>query len=238
MSLLLASVSDVFEAELALAAGASWIDVKDPAGGALGAAAPATVADIVAAVGGACPVSATIGDCWHSPAAIAPRAARLADSGVDYVKAALAARDIAPAALATLAAAAARGARPLIAVCMAEAPPTTVDVARLADTGIAGIMLDTADKQGPSLCGVLDVATLADFVAAARTGGLLCGLAGRLRVADIATLAPLRADYLGFRSALCAGHERRGRISAPAVRAVVAAMHAAFAPEQTHSAAR
>ncbi|MEQ8233567.1 MAG: (5-formylfuran-3-yl)methyl phosphate synthase [Gammaproteobacteria bacterium] len=237
MSLLLASVRDVFEAEVALAAGADWIDVKEPASGALGAAPVAVVADIVKAVGGRRPVSATIGDCWHEPAAIAPRAATLADSGVDYVKAALAARDITPAALAAVARAA-EGGRPLIAVCMAEAPPTPTDVARLADSGLAGIMLDTADKHGPSLTGLLDAGTLVEFVAAARMAGLLCGLAGRLRVADIATLASAGADYLGFRSALCKSRDRTGCIDAGAVREVVAAMQAAFAPAQPNTVAR
>jgi uncharacterized protein (UPF0264 family) len=237
MSLLLASVSDVSEAEVALAAGASWIDVKDPSAGALGAASPDVVRAIVTAVGGRCPVSATIGDCWHEPEAIAGRADALADSGVDYVKAALAARDVTPAALAALggAASACRG---LIAVCMAEQPPGPRDIARLADTGLAGIMLDTADKQGPRLTELHDTRALGEFVAAAHARGLLCGLAGRLRREDIATLARCGADYLGFRSALCEQRERTARISAQAVRDLVAAMQGAFPIEQPTIAAR
>jgi len=237
MSLLLASVSDVSEAEVALAAGASWIDVKDPSAGALGAAAPAVVAAVATAVGGRLPVSATLGDCWHEPDTIAGRAAALADSGVDYVKAALAARDVTPATLAALAAAT-RSCRGLIAVCMAEQPPAPRDIAHLADAGLAGIMLDTADKSGPRLTELLDVCALGEFVAAARTHGLLCGLAGRLRAEDIAVLAPCGADYLGFRSALCERRERTARISARAVRGLVAAMQAAFPIEQPTIAAR
>ncbi len=237
MSLLLASVSDVVEAEVALAAGASWIDVKDPAAGALGAAAPTVVAAVVTAVGGRCPVSATIGDCWHEPGAIAGRAEALADSGVDYVKAALAARDVTPATLAALRAAT-RSCRSLIAVCMAEQPPAPHDIARLAGAGLAGIMLDTADKHGARLTELLEVRALEDFVAAAHARGLLCGLAGRLRRADIAALASCGADYLGFRSALCERQERTARISARAVRDVVAAMRAAFPIEQPTMATR
>lgn len=237
MSLLLASVSDVFEAEVALAAGASWIDVKDPVAGALGAATPAVVAAVVAAVGGRCPVSATIGDCWHDPGAIAGGAEALADSGVDYVKAALAARDVSPATLAAVGAAT-RSCRSLIAVCMAEQPPAPRDIAQLAGTGLAGIMLDTADKQGPRLTELLTARMLEEFVAAARAQGLLCGLAGRLRRADIAALVSCGADYLGFRSALCERQERTARISARAVRDVVAAMRAAFPIEQSTMAAR
>ena len=47
----LVSVRDAAEAEEALVGGAAVIDVKDPARGSLGAAAPATVAAVARAVG-------------------------------------------------------------------------------------------------------------------------------------------------------------------------------------------
>ncbi|HNI07365.1 MAG TPA: (5-formylfuran-3-yl)methyl phosphate synthase, partial [Thiobacillaceae bacterium] len=62
MSGWLASVTGAEEARLALAAGADLIDCKNPAAGALGALPRATVAEVLAAVGGRRPVSATIGD--------------------------------------------------------------------------------------------------------------------------------------------------------------------------------
>ena len=41
---------------------------------------------------------------------------------------------------------------------------------------------------------------------------LLCGLAGSLRLDDIARLAPLQADYLGFRGALCVQQQRTAQL--------------------------
>jgi len=46
---------------------------------------------------------------------------------------------------------------------------------------------------------------------------LLCGLAGSLRLEDIPKLMPYNADYLGFRGALCQGHDRVGQLNKQAV---------------------
>jgi len=46
---------------------------------------------------------------------------------------------------------------------------------------------------------------------------LLCGLAGRLAAADVPVLKTLGADYLGFRSALCADAERVATLNASSV---------------------
>ena len=59
--------------------------------------------------------------------------------------------------------------------------------------------------------------------------GLLAGLAGRLKVADIAGLVGCGADYLGFRSALCAAGERRAPLDERAFAAVRAALRGATA---------
>ncbi|MCB1748089.1 MAG: hypothetical protein KDK06_12990 [Gammaproteobacteria bacterium] len=233
MNAVLASVTDVFEAELVVECGVDWVDVKDPAAGALGAASPAIIADIVRRVGGRCPVSATIGDTWSTPELIPARVAACAAAGVDYVKAGLDARDVEPDTLDLLARAAASHA--LIVVCRAEVPPTARDVAALAASGIAGIMLDTADKRGPGLTALHPHEVLAGFVAEARRAGLLCGLAGRLRLADVAALRPLGADYLGFRGALCDGGARIRRVERAAVTAVVAAMRGTA---ENHTATR
>jgi uncharacterized protein (UPF0264 family) len=50
---------------------------------------------------------------------------------------------------------------------------------------------------------VLPGVGLSKFVLSARKSGLMCGLAGSLRMEDIAGLASLGADILGFRGALC-----------------------------------
>lgn len=70
--------------------------------------------------------------------------------------------------------------------------------------GVAGIMVDTADKTVGSLGDYWDMARIADFCTQARDGGLICGLAGSLRIEDIPPLVKAsRPDYLGFRGALC-----------------------------------
>ena len=76
MTLFLASVRDPAEAELALAAGADIVDLKDPGQGALGAVAPGVIAACVAAIAGRAPVSATIGDLPMNGTPFAPRSLR------------------------------------------------------------------------------------------------------------------------------------------------------------------
>jgi hypothetical protein len=66
-------------------------------------------------------------------------------------------------------------------------------------------MLDTADKTAGPLLHHMPVPRLARFVGDARRLGLIAGLAGSLRCADVPILVPLGPDYLGFRSALTRG---------------------------------
>jgi (5-formylfuran-3-yl)methyl phosphate synthase len=83
---LLVSVVSASEARLALAGGADIIDVKDPREGALGAPSPRTLAEVVAAVDGAAPVSVALGDLPDLPHTAALAAGGAAACGVDYVK--------------------------------------------------------------------------------------------------------------------------------------------------------
>ena len=229
MNAMLASVRDVNEARLALAGGCEWLDIKEPDAGALGRASATVVCAIVSLTANRVPVSATIGDCWDSPALIAPAVIAMAATGVDYVKVGIRARDVDSATLAALRAASAEGRR-VIAVCMAEAPPATRDLAALAAVGVCGVMLDTIDKAGPRLTSLLHADALRAFVAEAHRLNLLAGLAGRLQVADIARLHDCGADYLGFRSALCAAGERRAGLDAQAFAEVRAALSVAMVP--------
>ena len=80
-----------------------------------------------------------------------------------------------------------------------------------------------SDKAGGPLTTHLGEVALAGFVALARRHGLVSGLAGSLRRADIPALAALGADYLGFRTALTAG-DRRGALHRAAFAAVRAAI--------------
>jgi (5-formylfuran-3-yl)methyl phosphate synthase len=200
----LASVRSAAEAGVALAGGADIIDAKEPKAGALGAVDVRELSAIVQAVQGKRPVSATIGDCDIREAAA--RVPAIAQTGVDYVKIGLFGAPT-TAALGALGQCAGNGAR-LIAVMFADRLPEWAVIPHLAETGFAGVMLDTADKRRGGLRAHLGMAELAHFLREARSHGLMAGLAGSLRAEDAEALLPLRPDVLGFRGALCAGDER------------------------------
>ncbi len=231
MSMMLASVSDVFEARLAFECGVDWIDVKDPRSGALGAPDTHQVRAIVDLIAGRRPVSATIGDCWDQPAVIPDRVARVAGTGVNYVKIGVHLRHVDARLISQLQASIDFGCR-LIVVCMAERPPRVADINALQPHGIAGIMLDTADKSGPPLTGLLRTPALRAFVDAGRKRGMLTGLAGRLQINDIPAVLSAGADYIGFRSALCHRGRRAARCSPAAIAQVRDAMRARIIGKQ------
>lgn len=217
MTSVLASVRSLAEASIVARCEVPWIDLKEPARGALGAVPPAVIASVVSAFGAAHIISATIGDCWHEPSIIASRVAEVADTGAHFAKVGLYAQHPSRSLRDALRAASTQGCG-VIAVCFAEAPPSAADVDALAGLGLAGLMLDTATKRGPGLTGLMSPSALSAFVATVAGHGLLCGLAGRLMANDVSTLCPLGADYLGFRSALCDRSDRVATISEAAVR--------------------
>jgi len=223
MSAWLASVVDAVEARMALAAGAGIVDAKNPHRGALGDLPHATVRAIVEAVAGRAPVSATVGDFpGMPPDAVRAAVAAMADTGVDFVKIGCFPAATLHACIDALAPLAARHA--LVAVLFADQVPDTALIPHLARSGFRGVMLDTAGKTGGGLTHWQSPAQLAAFVALARRHGLLSGLAGSLRLADIPALAALAPGYLGFRGALCDGHARTAALDASALAAVGRAM--------------
>ncbi|MHB2206126.1 (5-formylfuran-3-yl)methyl phosphate synthase [Methylobacterium sp. CM6257] len=200
---LLVSVRDSAEAEAAKLAGADLIDAKDPERGALGALDTRLVREIMARVSGGAATSAVADP---KPAAVAAMAA----TGVDWVKTGLPpALRSDRAALADLTAAAPGR---LIAVLFAEDGPAAELVPTLAEAGFAGAMIDTVGKQGVRLPDLAEPSDLAAFTAACRVHGRMSGLAGSLRVIDIAGLSVHRPDYLGFRGGLCRDFDRRNGI--------------------------
>jgi len=85
-----------------------------------------------------------------------------------------------------------------------------VDVA--ARAGATGVLLDTADKTGPGLRGLMTPSALVRWVAEAHEAGLLVALAGKLTAEDLAFVQDAGADIAGVRGAACEGG-RRGRVS-------------------------
>jgi uncharacterized protein (UPF0264 family) len=218
MNGLLASVKSVAEAAVARREGADIIDLKDPESGALAALPAPVIAAAVAWAPRGCVLSATAGDLPMQPTPVADRVAAIAALGVDFVKIGLYPDGDPAGCLAALGGLARRGTR-VVVVLFADRQPDFAWIERTAEAGLAGIMLDTADKRGDGLRQHLGDGRLGDFVRRAREYGLIAGLAGSLRLADIEPLRLLAPDYLGFRGALCAG-ARGGAIDAAAIRAV------------------
>jgi uncharacterized protein (UPF0264 family) len=105
----------------------------------------------------------------------------------------------------------------LIAVLFADTQPDFSIIPALKRVRFKGVMLDTMDKQRGSLLEVMTLSEIAEFISLAKQQSVLCGLAGSLKIADIATLLPLQADYLGFRGALCEQQQRTGQLNPIAI---------------------
>lgn len=214
MTLMLASVLSVEEAETALAHGADIIDCKDPHRGALGALPLAKVAEIVSAAKGRAPVSAVV-DLPHDVAHARRAFEEAAATGVDYVKFALPLTPDTDEIIATLAPLASR--LKLVAVLFADLGPDFTHLPALAKAGFHGAMLDTAHKGKGRLIDILTVGALGDFTARCRELGLAAGLAGALEPPDVPRLLVTGPEVLGFRGALCARGDRRDSVDAEAV---------------------
>jgi uncharacterized protein (UPF0264 family) len=204
---MLASITSLEEAKMALAADIDIIDLKQPSLGALGALDVELVKAIVTSINGRCPVSATIGDLPMHPGLIANAAKAMADTGVDYIKIGFFPGDDWQG-TATALGGLAQQKKALIAVLFAD---TTIDfdiMISLKNAGFKGVMLDTMNKKKGSLTQVMGKSAIAGFVDRAQCLGFICGLAGSLKLLDIPELLIYRPDYLGFRGALCLNHER------------------------------
>ena len=216
---LLVSVTNASEAAAALEGGADLIDAKDPRSGALGAVTPQVLRAIHAAVGGSRPVTAALGDA-SDEAAIEEAAQAFTLAGARLVKIGFAGTSDAGR-VSSLIAAAVRGAGDrgaVVAVAYADderagslAPEALVAVA--ARAGATGVLLDTADKDGPGLRERMPVHALASWVASAHAAGLQVALAGKLTAADLSFVREAGADIAGVRGAACDGG-RLGCVSA------------------------
>jgi (5-formylfuran-3-yl)methyl phosphate synthase len=221
---LLVSVTDAEEAAAALAGGADIVDAKNPRAGALGAVAVPVLREICAAASGsATPVTAAIGDASdeHAVEAVAHD---FASAGATLLKVGFAGID-SVARVSALVGAAIRGATDgsahrcgVVAVAYADLAcdcgigvPRLIDIA--ARAGASGVLVDTVDKSGPSLCQLATRLAIARWVAEAHDIGLTIALAGKLTADDLPIVRDAGADIAGVRGAACDGG-RHGRVSA------------------------
>ncbi len=208
MTGLLVSVRNAREARIACLAGADLIDVKEPANGALGAAAIETIREVVEAVGGRVPVSAALGELLDESAL----GSNLPKSGVSYAKFGLAGcdhvrdwRERWSTALGRLPPAV----QP-VAVAYADwrqacAPRPAAVLAQARSNGCKAVLIDTFDKVTGDLFSHVTDVELADFLESARSSKLLVVLAGSLTVATIPRALSLAPDYVAVRGAACLG---------------------------------
>jgi uncharacterized protein (UPF0264 family) len=223
MTWFLASVSSVAEAVSILAVAPDIIDIKDPRKGALGAVETDIAVQIVQKTAGTAMTSATIGDLPMQAGHISRAIGSMRATGVDIVKIGIFGRTIPADILCILKEHAENSAR-IVLVFFADLDPDLDDFSVLAQTGVYGVMLDTADKTNGSLRTIMDDNRLARFVRLGKASGLVTGLAGSLKLTDIQPLLKLNPDYLGFRSALCDRQQRNSTIDMQAahnVRAMI-----------------
>ncbi|WP_340123357.1 (5-formylfuran-3-yl)methyl phosphate synthase [Methylobacter svalbardensis] len=252
MTGMLASVNSVEEALLALSANVDIIDLKQPALGALGALKTDIVKNIVVAINGRCPISATVGDLPMQPEIVYQAVTEMAETGVDYIKIgffpggdwqgtieklatfpqtinliAVLFADTQPdfAVIDSLAAPApgrfsAYTPSMAIAAPVPDWPAAYTPSMAIKNAGFNGVMLDTMNKSNGSLTQVMAKADIAQFVRLAKDRKMLCGLAGSLRLDDIAELIPYQPDYLGFRGALCLDHNRTAQLNSASIRQI------------------
>ncbi|WP_349431382.1 (5-formylfuran-3-yl)methyl phosphate synthase [Methylomarinum sp. Ch1-1] len=230
MTRILASINSLEEAQLIQTFDIDIIDLKQPAEGALGALDKGTVQRIIAEIAGRCPVSATIGDLPMLPHRVAPAVADMAETGVDYIKIGFFPGHDWLACIEALSQFSDDHA--LIAVLFADCQPSFSVLRQLKQAGFTGVMLDTMDKRKGSLNDIMTMPRIAQFIKLAKQLDLLTGLAGSLKSSDIATLLPLHADYLGFRGALCAHHNRIAALAPNKIAALIACFHAPPAMEK------
>lgn len=226
MTGMLASVSNLNEAQIALEENVDIIDLKDPAQGTLGAVTTEVALDIVELVSGQCLVSATIGDLPMQATLIGQAIFTMASTGVDIIKVGVF-DDLTDEVMASLKEQAINGVKgfngqqfTIVIVFFVDKGLDLDKISDLAKAGIRGVMLDTADKTKGNLRTHMQDKELQSFVMQAKSYGLLAGLAGSLRASDIAPLLEMEPDYLGFRGALCQDNCRIQRIDSSAVRKI------------------
>jgi uncharacterized protein (UPF0264 family) len=226
---LLVSVANAAEARHALDGGADLIDAKDPSAGALGAVSLGTLRQIHALVAGQRVVTAALGDAEDEDS-VERAAVDYGETGVGFVKVGFAGTtDLA--CVERLIEAAVRGLRVtdrqrcgVVAVAYADTGgATSVEPTALTDiaarAGATGVLLDTADKDGPGLLSLFSTAALQSWVTRAHAAGLIVALAGKLTASDLSLISETGADIVGVRGAACE-EGRSSRVTAAQVRAL------------------
>ncbi len=219
MCKLLISVRTAAEATLAKKNGADFIDLKDPENGALGALSLGDTASVIAALNGESTVSATIGDLPMEPQAIDAAIARRLAFDIDYLKVGFfpASMQAYESCLSVIQHYSEQGCK-IIVVLFADCTYQHALMSALKSAGIAGVMLDTANKNGKTLLDWCSDDQLTSFFKQMRMGDRMVGLAGSLQLCDVSQLKQYKPDYLGFRGGVCDSGQRQASLNPERIR--------------------
>lgn len=219
MCKLLISVRNATEATLAKQNGADFIDLKDPENGALGALDLGETACVIAALNGTPMISATVGDLPMEQEAIDDAISRRLAFGIDYIKVGFfpASLQAFERCLQVIQHYTEQGHK-IIVVLFADCTYPHALMTALKNADIAGVMLDTAYKNGKTLLDCCSGDQLASFFEEMRAGDRIIGLAGSLQLRDVSHLKQYKPDYLGFRGGVCDSGLRQAALNSERIR--------------------
>ncbi|WP_437190665.1 (5-formylfuran-3-yl)methyl phosphate synthase [Planctomicrobium sp. SH527] len=222
---LLVSVRNAVEAEIAASNGVDVIDFKEPNRGALGMVQPEILDTAIRLVLNKQPsltVSVACGEVqeWGEPASFEL-------SGVDYLKIGLAGlrgdvnwveKWLQCREMLSQSVKRANGTAPgWVAVIyadedLAQSPPAEAIIDAAGKTRCAGVLIDTATKQGGGVFNYLTQGKIEHYRDLAHQQGMFFALAGKLSLADMTRIRQVRSDFVAIRSAACRDGNRIGEI--------------------------
>ncbi|MEX2139893.1 MAG: (5-formylfuran-3-yl)methyl phosphate synthase [Pirellulales bacterium] len=214
MPKLLLSVRSAHEASLAIEAGVDLIDIKEPSAGALGAASPEVIDEIVRLVNRRSSTSVACGELIQSAADIAKR---LPGSGAtptgiwpDYVKVGLSgcgSIDDWPQKWRQFLALLPPRSAPVAVIYAdwreADAPPPAEVIEQARSVKRSAVLVDTFDKSGPGLLRLSSIEVVRALIDEVRGVGMSIAIAGQLTFDDAVAVALLGPDYVGVRGGVC-----------------------------------
>lgn len=213
MCKLLVSVKSQPEALLAYENGVDYIDLKNPATGALGALDLNTTKQVINDLNGKAIISATTGDLPMDAEKIREAIAQRQHLGIDYLKVGFfpAKEQDYLGCIEVLSQYAEQGVN-LIVVLFADYEYPHDLISQLCQSGIKGLMLDTSNKDGRTLADYYSDVQLQQFCKQVAAAELMLGLAGSLQQTDVEGLQKYKPDYLGFRGGVCFSSDRNAAL--------------------------
>ncbi len=201
MTRLLISVKNVEESLHAMYAGASIIDLKDPAVGALGALAAEEVERVMAVLGNHVLTSATVGENHSSIDALVSDIKLYAGMGVHFVKIAVSDLLLNQEFFIEMKQLTSHGTR-LVAVFFADKKIDFSLLPKLQACGFRGAMLDTQQKK-QSIVDLQPKHILENFTAICKQHNLMSGLSGSVSLQHLSALVSIGPDFIGMRGGVC-----------------------------------